>query len=526
MGWSLGIDVGTTSIKVGVFDEAGSELAAASREYRLQTPAPDRVEADAELYWQGAVEVARRCLAQPGADPRRVTALAVSSQGETLIPVDVRGDPLAPAIVWLDNRAQQEAELVRERFPGPELYLATGVPAATPTWPACKLLWWRLHEPEIYRATHRFQLVEEFLLQRLTGRFVAESGVQATSLLLDITERRWWQPMLEWLGLGRDRLAELIHPGDVVGRLTPAAAEALGLGSGVLVVAGGMDQGAGAVGVGNLCPGVLSESTGGALTVQASVTAPAGRRAPVPVYIHSAPSLFLYCPVSPTGGMALTWFRDRFTPPLTDGVVGAAVASYEILMALAAGVAPGADGLTVLPHLAGALSPADEPNARGAVFGLTLAHGREHLVRAILESVAFMLRENVELLGQMGAGAPEIRSHGGGARSALWNQIKADVCSLPVVTVEGTQAAVRGDAMLAGVASGAFSSLDQAAEAAVRIRARFEPDARSRPSYEEAYRRYQDIFQAMRPLFRAAPAPAEGGKAGGHDRPDRPPRRR
>ncbi|MHB8323944.1 MAG: xylulokinase [Candidatus Dormibacteria bacterium] len=505
MGLLLGIDAGTTSLKVGLFDHTGAELATAVGEYSLRTPEPARAELDPELYWDSLVAGVRRALGRAGARPADVDALAVSSQGETLIPVTSAGVALGPAIVWLDNRAVDEARQLAEQFECATVYAVTGVPTIVPTWPACKLLWWKRHDPGLYRSASHFLLVEEFLLHRLTGRFVTEAGVQSTSLLYDIVHHTWWQPMLDLLDLSSSRLGDLVAPGEVVGSLLPGAAQALGLRPGVLVIAGGMDQGAGAVGVGNVVPGLLSESTGGALTVQASIDHPGGDPSgQTPVYVHSAPNTYLYCPVGPTGGMALTWFRDHFgqSELARAEASGGAPSAYELLTRLAADVPPGADGLTMLPHLSGAFSPEYEPAARGVFFGFTLGHGREHFVRAVMEGVAFMLRRNVDLLRGLGVNAHEVCSHGGGARSPLWNQIKADVCSLPVVTLQGTEAAVRGDAMLAGLAAGAFTDLAQACDAAIRPRARFEPDAHTGGLYEAAYHRYVDLFEAVRPLFR------------------------
>ncbi len=503
MGVLLGIDAGTTSLKAGLFDEAGRQLATAGEEYALQTPEPVRAEVDPEVYWKALVAAVRRVLADAGVPAAQVAALAISSQGETVIPVSRTGAPLAPAIVWLDNRASDEAHELAARFDRATVYATTGVPAIVPTWTACKLLWWKRHDPALYRGAARFLLVEDFLLHRLTGRFVTEGGVQCTSLLYDIVHQTWWQPMLDLLELTPARLGELAAPGATVGTLRREAAEALGLPSSVRVVAGGMDQGAGAVGVGNVAPGIVSESTGGALTLQASIDRhgadPTGA---TPVYVHSAPGRYLYCPVCPTGGMALTWFRDRFGEPEVARAAAEGRSAYDLLTELALNAPPGSDGLTMLPHLSGAFSPEYEPRARGVFFGFTLGHGREHFVRAILEAVAFMLRRNLELLHDAGAVAHEVRSHGGGARSAVWNQIKADVCGLPVVTLDGSEAAIRGDAMLAGVASGAFADLDEACRLAVRPRALFEPDAATHAAYETAYRRYIDLFETVRPLFR------------------------
>jgi xylulokinase len=507
----LGVDAGTTSLKVGLFDHTGAELATAVEQYTLLMPGPDRAELDPELYWSSLAAGVRRTLRQAGARPSEVAAMTVSSQGETLIPLAADGTPLGPAIVWLDNRAVEEARQLAERFERTAVYAVTGVPAVVPSWPACKLLWWKRNDPDLIRRAAHYCLVEEFLLHRLTGRFVSEAGVQSTSLLYDIVDHSWWQAMLDFLDLPTSRLGELVSPGEVVGPILPGVAETLGLSSGVLVVAGGMDQGAGAVGVGNVVPGLLSESTGGALTLQATVDHPGGDpTGRTPLYVHSAPDSFLFCPVGPTGGMALTWFRDHFAiAELHAAASGGADSAYDLLTEMAAGVPAGADGLTMLPHLAGAFSPEYEPSARGVFFGFTLGHGRAHFVRAIMEGVAFMLRRNVAMLGDLGITAQELRSHGGGARSSLWNQIKADICSMPVLTLRGTEAAVRGDAMLAGVATGVFATLGQASDAAVRPDTRFEPDHSTHQTYESAYQRYIDLFESVRPLFKGPESPTD-----------------
>ena len=504
----IGLDIGTTSVKAGVFEASGRQLAAVGQEYRIDHPAPDRAEIDAETYWEATVVAVRRALVVAEADPARVAAMAVSSQGETVVPVDANGRALGPAVVWLDNRAVIEARELAERFGDALIYDRTGVPSVTPTWTACKLLWWRRHEPGLFAATRHFLLVEEFILQRLSGRFVSEGGVQSTSLLYDIRSHGWWDAMLEAVGIGPERLPELVLPGAIVGTLSTEAASALGLPPGVLVVAGGMDQGAGAVGVGNLGSGVVSESTGGALTLQASVERHGGDPTrQTPVYVHSAVDRYLYCPVCPTGGMALTWFRDQFGAEEVARAAGQERSAYDLLTELAAAVKPGADGLTMLPHLMGAFSPEYEPEASGVFYGFTLHHGKPHFVRAVLEAVAFMLRRNLELLAGVGAHAAEVRSHGGGSRSALWNQIKADACGLPVVTLQGDDAAVRGDAMIAGVAAGIFPDLSAACSAMVMVKDRYEPDPATRTAYDDAYGQYLRLFEALRPLFTKAGQP-------------------
>lgn len=513
----LGLDIGTTAVKAGLYADDGRLLAIAGEEYRLGTPAPDRTELDPERYWAGTCAAVRRVVAAAAVEPGSIEAVAVSSQGETVIPVDPDGRAIGPAIVWLDNRAAVEAGTLEARFGADRIYDVTGIPSVVPTWPACKLLWWRANDPDLFARTDRFLLVEDFILHRLTGRFVTDAGIQSTSMLFDIVERRWWPEMLEAVGIDERRLAEPMGPGEVAGRLTATAAEALGLAEGTLVVAAGMDQGAGSVGVGNLAPGIVSESTGGALTLQATVQSHGGDPSrQTPVYIHSAPGRYLYCPVCPTGGMALTWFRDTLGRDEIERAQREGRDAYDLLTERAAAVPAGSEGLVMLPHLAGAFSPEYDPAARGVFYGFGLGHGQGHFVRAILEAVAFMLRRNIELLATAGAPATEIHSHGGGARSPLWNQVKADVCEMDVITLQGEDAAVRGDAMLAGVAAGVFRDVDEAERAMVTVQDRYRPDPTTREAYEAAYRTYRDLFEALRPLF-AASTGQPTGSAQDHD---------
>ena len=507
MSFLIGLDIGTTSVKAGIFDASGRQVAAASHDYRIDHPKPDWAEIDAEVYWQAAITTIRHALSVGAVEPGKVAAIGVSSQGETVIPVDAAGRALGRAVVWLDNRARAEARHLAAQFGDREVYERTGVPSISPTWTACKLLWWRRHEPDLFAATYRFMLVEDFILQRLKGRFVTDRGVQSTTLLYDIGRQGWWVPMLDAVGIGPERLSELVQPGAVVGELAEAAADALGLPRAVRVVVGGMDQGAGAVGVGNIAPGMISESTGGALTLQATIADPGlDPTRLTPVYVHSVPGQYIYCPVCPTGGMALTWFRDQFGGAEVERAASEGRNAFDLLTELAAGIQPGAEGLTMLPHLMGAFSPEYEPEARGAYYGFTLHHGRPHFVRATLEAVAFMLRRNIELMAGAGTLATEVRSHGGGARSSLWNQIKADVTGMTVLTLAGDDAAVRGDAMIAGVAAGVYPDLPAAAGAMVILADRYDPSPVNRPAYDAAYRRYIELFDALRPMYKHAGA--------------------
>lgn len=488
----LALDVGTTSVKGVVFDAEGRPVAARAREYDLCRPAPDLVELDPEVYWTAAVEVVRALLDSPGVSRTALAAAGVTSQGETLIALDRAGRPLRQAIVWLDNRTRAEADELGRRFSLDEVYRRTGQQEMAPTWTATRILWLRRHEPDVFGRAATFMLPADYLLFRLTGRRATDPGLNPSTLYYDLLSRAWWPQMLEALGIDAGRLPELLAAGEPAGRVGAEAAAATGLPAGLPVAGAPIDQIAGAVGAGNIAPGIVTETTGAALavcvTLEKPVYDPLKR---VGLYAHAVPGRFALLPWVPTAGMALRWLRDE----LGGG------ASYDDLTREAAGVAPGADGLTLLPHFSGAGSPAMNPKARGVLWGLTLGHRRAHVARAVLESVAFMLRENLEMLESLGTRVSEIRSLGGGARSPLWLQIKADVCGREILTMACDETTSLGTAMLAGVTAGVFRDLDEACRRMVRVRERLAPRPEARAACEEAYRRYARLNDQTRSLF-------------------------
>lgn len=494
----LGIDAGTTSLKAGLFDEYGHARAIATEEYSLVTPAVDQAELDPEDYWRACVSAVRQVLAKANAPREEILGVGVSSQGETTIAVDAEGRALRRALVWLDNRAAAQARQIAERFDLKRVYEITGNPEIIATWTACKILWLKQNEPDIFKRAHKFILVEDFLLHRLTGRFTTDGAVACTSLLWDIRRGAWWDEMLGFIDLPPERLADPVQPGTAAGPLSRQASEELGLPPNVPVIACGMDQAAGAIGAGNLQPGMISETTGAALAIQATVPAsdldPTGR---LPVYVHVAPKRFLFVPVCPTGGMALRWFRDQFGQEEMRAGRERGRDAYDLLGELAATVEPGCEGLTMLPHLTGAFSPEYNADARGVFCGFTLRHTKAHFARAILEAIAFMLKRNLDLMQSLGVTVRQVRSTGGGAKSPLWLQIKADVIGASVVTLELEDTAVLGDAILAAVASGAFKDLDDASTQMVRVRGRIEPNPAVHAAYADAYARYRAVYDRL-----------------------------
>jgi sugar (pentulose or hexulose) kinase len=498
----LGIDAGTTAMKAVLFDLESHPLGQASQEYQLHTPAPDRAELEPQDYWAACCGCTRGLLAKAGVDPRQIAALAISSQGETLVVVDEAGQPLYPAIVWLDNRSQAEANEISAQFEVETVFQVTGQPEITPTWPATKILWLRRHQPQVFERAHKFLLLEDYLLFRFTGRFVADPSLLSSSLLFDIRRKIWWQEMLDFVGITSDRLPEVQESGRAVGVLTSEASRETGLWEGTVVATGGMDQALAALGAGNTRPGLITENTGGALAIVATLEEPIfDPQGGIPCHYHALPDTYYLLPWGQTAGMALRWFRDVFGVEEQEEAARTAADAYDLLTAAAAEVPPGAEGLVALPHLMGAACPEFNPAARGVWFGIGLHHTKAHFVRATLESVAYMLRRNVEILEELGIAVTEIRALGGGSRSPLWNQIKADVLGVPVLTLATGEQACLGAAILAGTAVGLYSSPEDAAQKLVMVTDRWEPRFESRSPYDRGYVLYVHLYESLKELF-------------------------
>lgn len=500
MRYLLAIDAGTTSVKAGLFAANGQCLGISREEYQLDTPFADYAQLDPEIYWQACIKTVRMVIQSSSIDAESVASIAVSSQGETTITLDAHGRAIFPAMVWLDNRAAKQAEALAKIF-NKTVYDHTGIPEVIPTWPACKIQWIRENEPDVFAKSAKFVLVQDYLIYRLTGRIVTDGSVSCTSMNFDILKNAWWRDVLDAIGIREDQLPEIVPPGTWVGTLSSEAASLLGLTVRTGVVTGGMDQSVGAIGAGNIRAGIVSETTGAALTIQVSIPSPdVDKNKLIPVYCHSVPGEYLFVPVCPTGGMAYKWFRDTFAALEISQAEKDGTDSYDLLTALAAEIPAGSDGLTMLPHLMGAYSPDPNPSARGSFTGFTLSHTRGHFARAILEGVAFLLKRNLEVLEKAGVVASEIRSTGGGARSALWNQIKANVCGVPVVTLENEDTALLGDAILAGVAANVFGSIEEGCRQMVALKDKIAPNAQA-VDYVVAYQRYCDLDQLLNDYY-------------------------
>ncbi len=497
----LAFDLGTTALKCALHDLHGEVIAKASVEYQLIAPDADSVEMDVETYWEAFKSAVATVLKDSAINPGNIKALGVSAQGETIIIIDKNGKPLRRAIVWLDNRAQKEADELGEKFGHRHAYEITGQVKLVPTWPASKILWIKKHEPQVFEKAAKFLLIEDYFLYRLTGEFVCEGSLVTSTCYWNFRTRAWWSEMLAEIGISPSQLPEYRESGEVVGKLRPQTAAELGLHPETLVCTGALDQACGAIGVGNIQPGIFSENTGAALAICASVNqATLDPQNQMPCHYHGLPGLYMLHTFT-GGGIVMRWFRDEFAQ--MEMAVGktSGIDAYDLMGMEAEKVPAGCEGLVMLPHLQGAMAPEANPKATGVFYSFTLRHGRSHFARAIMEAVCFIVRRNIEVIEGMGVPVNEIRALGGGARSKIWKQIEADVTGRPVLTTTNEEAATLGAAILAGKAIGLYSSVQEAANQMVQIKARYEPTKTNLPVYDEAFQTYVDLYTALCPLF-------------------------
>ncbi|HEX8634240.1 MAG TPA: xylulokinase [Pyrinomonadaceae bacterium] len=499
----LGIDVGTGGTRAVVVDETGRVVAAATSEHAaFASPQAGWAEQDARDWWRAASEAVRAALAGGAVGADEIDCIGLSGQmhGATLL--DERDEVLRPSIIWCDVRTDEQCRALTEQVGEARLIELVLNPAlANFTLP--KMLWVREHEPRLWERVRTVLLPKDYVRLRLTGERATDVADASGTLLFAVGERAWSHEILARTGIERSLLPAVYESPEVCGRVSAEGAGATGLRAGTPVVAGAGDQAAGAVGLGVVRPGSVSATIGTSGVVFAATDRPAlDRRGRVHTFCHAVPGRWHVMGVTQAAGLSLRWFRDRFGA----GVEGAAAAddardAYEILCAEAAGAPPGADGLLWTPYLMGERTPHLDPRARAALVGLTMSHTRAHIVRAILEGVAFSLRDTLTIFAEMEVPVRAIKLGGGGARSSLWRQIQADVYGQTVELPAAEEGAAYGAALLAGVGGGAWSTVDEACAATVRVRARIEPDAASARMMNERYRVYRAVYPALRDVL-------------------------
>ncbi len=489
MAYFLGIDSSTTGVKALVIAENGDVTGSATTELTLSTPQPLWSEQDPADWWQGAIASIRQVLAGTGLNGADIAAIGLTGQMHGLKLLDEAGEVLRPAILWNDQRTGAQCDEIRARLGKRHLVELTGNDALT-GFTAPKILWVRAHEPQVFAKVGHILLPKDYIRFMLTGAYATDRAGAAGTLLLDVKTRNWSAEVLEALEIPAGWLPPTHEGPEITGYVSAATAQATGLKAGTPVVGGGGDQAAQAVGVGAVEPGIIALTLGTSGVVFASAAEPfiepEGR---LHAFCHAVPDRWHMMGVMLSAAGSLRWYRDTLAPGL----------DFDTLLAPANDVSPGCEGLLFLPYLTGERTPHPDPLARGAFVGLTVRHSQPHLTRAVLEGVAFGLRDGFELMKAAGlTGIRQVRVSGGGARSPLWRQILADVLNVELVTVNTTEGAAYGAALLAGVGAGAWPDVDTACQACVKLTGSTTPDPETVGKYEPVYAQYRELYPSLK----------------------------
>lgn len=502
MKYILTFDVGTTSMKCCAFDEAFTLRFSTSTEYSLSTQGAHIVEADPALYWNTLCK-SIQTLSEQGFEPRDVIACGITTQGETTIVLDRNGDPVCPAIVWLDDRAEKEAAFLSSRLSPAKFYQTTGLPEIGPALPLAKLKY-LMDQPDIRRKADKVLLLEDYLVFRLTGQFRTEHSLICSTGYYDIIRRQYCEDLLSLSGANLSLLPEILPCGSIAGFVTAQAARACRLPEGTPVVMTAMDQVSSAIGAGNIDAGTVSETTGTCLTVIATTEKPVFSANNALQYYTHYDGKYLALAYNATAAIIQKWFKDEFIAP-TDAFRASSLGAYEYMGQLAASVPPGCDGLVMLPHFAGKTIPTYHPDVRGCFYGLSLHTQKGHFTRAILEGVAYMLRADLDVLEDAGISIDRVYSLGGGSKSPLWCEIKAAVTRKTVVTTALEESTSLGAAILCMAAIDPQQDVPSLVKQAVRSKNHYLPDPALVSTYDTLYRRYQQLDQAISSLSEQMP---------------------
>ena len=495
----MGIDVGTTGCKVVAFDHDGAVLAQASREYPLLSPQPGWYELDPEQVWSFVCDCLRQVNAQIRHDP--ATALALSSQGEAMIPVTRDGMALANSPVSSDRRNMTQTAAMQAALGKQHIYAITGQPMGS-IYTLPKLLWWRDHMPQLLEDCWKILCYVDFVAFKLGAQAAIDYSMAARTLALDVHALDWSEELLAAGGVTREQLATPVPSGTIIGEVSRRLADDLGFVGAVKVVTGGHDQPAGALGAGVLAPGraMLSIGTTEAMVAVTDAPRPQMLEYNVSCYPHAAPGHFIALSGNQTGGRLLRWYRDELAAAEREIAARSGRDVYDVIVEQCAD-APGS--LLLLPYFVGSGTLYEDPLATGAIVGLSFDSKRADIVRAILEGLAYEQALGVRRLNEIGVDIRELTAVGGGAKSERWMQIKADIIGLPVSVLHTSEAASLGVAMLAGWATGVYASLHEAAAQLIKARKTFLPRQAYAAHYERQLRIYADLYQALKPIYEA-----------------------
>jgi len=499
----LGIDVGTSGTRALIIDERGHVIASATEEHApFASPEIGWAEQHPDDWWRACCVAVPKAVAKAGLRAQDIACVGFSGQMHGAVMLDESGKVVRPALIWCDVRTNPQCRELTEKIGAQRLIEATCNPALA-NFTLTKLMWVREHEPENWKRVRSVMLPKDYVRFRMTGERAIDMADASGTLLLDVAHRAWSKLMLQAGEIDEALLPALFESPDVCGEISLEGAAAIGLRAETPVVAGAGDQAAGAVGMGIVAPGTVSATIGTSGVVFAATDRPALESAGrLHTFCHAIPGRWHVMGVTQAAGLSLRWFRDQFGAGADgNGKKKDRRDPYERLSDEAAKIPAGCQGLLWTPYLMGERTPHLDPDARAALVGLTASHTRAHVIRAIMEGVAFSLRDTFTLFSEMKVAVRKIRLGGGGARSALWRQIQADVYGHEVEIVEAEEGAAYGAAILAGVGARAWKSVDEACAAVVRIATTVKPQPEAVNVMNASYAAYRRVYPATRKIF-------------------------
>jgi xylulokinase len=501
----LGIDVGTGGTRALIIDELGRVIASATEEHRAFTsPQIGWAEQDPDDWWRACGVAVREVLAKGYLRGNQISCVGLSGQMHGAVLLDDQERVVRPALIWCDVRTEEQTQQLTAQIGIDRLIQLTCNPAL-PNFTLTKCLWVRENEPENWSRVRSVMLPKDYVRFRLTGERATDVSDASGTLLLDVAHRRWSKEILELVELDESLLPNLYESPEICGKISAEGAAATGLQAGTPVVAGAGDQAAGAIGMGVVSSGTVSATIGTSGVVLAATSGPAlDPKGRLHTFCHAVPGRWMVMGVTQAAGFSLRWFRDQFgagTNGHGNSHVDSRSDSYDTLTADAANAPAGCDGLLWAPYLMGERTPYLDPAARGILFGLTASHTRAHVIRAILEGVAFSLRDTFTVFQEIKVPVETVRLGGGGARSPLWRQIQADVYGRGVEMVEAEEGAAYGAAILAGVGAKAWPTVDDACNAVVRVARHVDRNLRDSVVLDNAYAMYRRIYPAMKSIL-------------------------
>ncbi|MDA1314417.1 MAG: xylulokinase [Acidobacteria bacterium] len=502
MKYWLGLDIGTGGSRALLVDEDGLVAGGVTAPHEdMRMPKPLWAEQYPENWWRAAQQAIRGVLQETGVGSDNVAAVGLSGQMHGLVLLDQNDEVLRPAIIWCDQRCQDQVDWINATA-GAEMVLEQTANPMLTGFTAPKLLWVRDHEPGVYEKVRHVLLPKDYIRFRLTGEFAGDVSDSSGTALFDVVKRRWAGPLIEKLGIERSILPAVFESTEVTGVISDSASERTGLNAGTPVVAGAGDQAASAVGNGIVEPGLVSLTIGTSGVVFSQLDEvgydPRGR---VHTFCHAVPGKWHVMGVTQGAGLSLQWFRNQLAGDLVAEAGRRGVDPYELLTEEAAEAPAGSEGLFWLPYLMGERTPHLDAQARGGWIGLTARHTRAHMARSVVEGVSYSLKDCLEIVKSLGVDATQVRASGGGARSVFWRRVLAATLDVPIVTLESQEGSAYGAAVLAMVGSGGFGSVEEACRTVIQESSRVEPDADWRTRYAEGYKMFQNLYPALRPLF-------------------------